>query len=1221
MQYKKYKNASLFGFLFILFSIFSSPIHAETVINQPANVYIDKINIDSNLTAGATTTGTFEIRNASNFSIPDVQYSISLVGDYVGMIPNTSYDTQFFGPVFLEAGEKKTINFTYVVPKIAPDKGSGIQIKALLKSGTPMGWMDAFVVVREGIAGVVVEEASLNVNGATFIPEGGPTVGNGKKGVLMVTLRNPSKDEMVLTPQTEIFDRSETQEKLFSGNEPAVTIAPGTSKTISIPLNTFNDTPKVYAGRVVFLDKDGIARSPVVSYRYIVAGPIVTILKVKADKQEAVKGEKVNLTVDLVGPPIDIVTSVVPKVGMVSAKATLFGKEGAEIGEGTIDVDIDTLASPFIEIPITAQASSDSFAVKIDIIKDGSIITSYSTLLTPAPEKQKTWFQNLVNLKSLYLLIAFLVFIILALYVWKKNQRTDLLLFLIMIAGISVMFFDYDEKKALADFNNNTWTITSTTGTGTSGNTPEYFLNVTGVQIVPSPFNDNDYFVTGSATMQGCGNHLPTYDFEFNGGPKIHRDGTSGGFTIGPYQRSEIVNPSTLKVSATCGGGFGCSGTVEGEISFDYEPPICPWPGESSTCVNYHPSGLSCNVDKQVALVGEQVTFTASYDDAGLANNIRYFWYDYTQAVTGNAFDYIYFLNPQPKTFTHTFSTPGHKYMTLSSGYTLNNYFSFLTTGQNLFNTCHVFIADINDDLDITATPLPCSDGVRLDFSPYYFGKTIYIHRVEGHVDPYTYLFPGMSNHIGTIAVSASNSSYIDTTATPYVAYDWNSFGGTYFTYPGKYTYLFYDYDVSLDTPIGPMPTVTPDATCPGVFASSCWEGAQGHPGSSDYYIGWNQTATWNSSVNGGVPPYTYSWTDNDMGAHPDDKSAVLRKYSTPGTKNMTLTVVDSLGQSAVSSCYVIARGPTNGQCSTTQNNQCISGTLNNNSPADSTSVSRWSCLSTNGGTDDTNCSFTCPDGKIVVNNQCVTPFSSSCSATLPNVEIDETVDWYVTVSGGTPPYNYNWTIDNSSNTSENAYNSYATAGLKTMNVSITDSAGGGSSSQCTVEVGDVTFIPGECGTTHENECLYGVTPIDSPADVGTQSRWTCPSPNGGAISPTCTFNCSVDEILSSEGICIPPPGDSCEPIITPNYDSKIVNEPGNSCSMDWTITFADEVVCGAATTVCEIDGAPTTPFSDVPISIGTHSLVCTTSMGDDSWTTSLLPRPQCRLNPNYGEF
>ena len=167
-----------------------------------------------------------------------------------------------------------------------------------------------------------------------------------------------------------------------------------------------------------------------------------------------------------------------------------------------------------------------------------------------------------------------------------------------------------------------------------------------------------------------------------------------------------------------------------------------------------------------------------------------------------------------------------------------------------------------------------------------------------------------------------------------------------------------------------------------------------------------------------------------------------------------------------------------------------------------------------------------------------------------------------------------------------------------------------------------VPTVDGKCDTA-QNMCKtnFGVD-LNSPADTPGTARWSCLGSTGGKIDNTCSFSCPSGQTVANN-VCNTTVVGSCTPVITATQQTKIVN-PGNTCSIDWSynVVPAGGADCKNATTECKLDGVKVDqPYTSKSIDIGTHTLTCTTTVGDNSWSATLKPSPQCRLNPYYTEF
>ena len=196
------------------------------------------------------------------------------------------------------------------------------------------------------------------------------------------------------------------------------------------------------------------------------------------------------------------------------------------------------------------------------------------------------------------------------------------------------------------------------------------------------------------------------------------------------------------------------------------------------------------------------------------------------------------------------------------------------------------------------------------------------------------------------------------------------------------------------------------------------------------------------------------------------------------------------------------------------------------------------------------------------------------------------------------------------------------------------------------------------CGTAHGQDfpssppanqlCSVGTGSTVTPS--GSSYTWTCTSQVGTNITTTqCSANlggCDDDTDCRVSGevcnrttnACIRPQcrtnndcqaGERCylseyrcirdiTPLTVGTYqlNPRIVATPDDFCNLyNWQVSG------GEGDINCRIDGGPNIPYTGANaqgISVGTHTLICTDSIGQ---TARFSPDPQCRVNPNYGEF
>ena len=470
--------------------------------SQPSTLYVKDIALDqTTYKAGDTVTGTFTLYSVGESAIPDAYYTVSLVGDYQpNTLAGTFYDTKQFGPVYIGGNDSKSVNFSYVMPSGVSGEGLGIQIGAKLKSGTPMGWDDAKLTVTGGVPYLKISDAYVLVNKDDFNVQDGPTVKKGDTVSAVVILKNTTKSEITVTPELKTYNHTESQEQLSDTKSDSVTISPNSSKTITIPLPTFDYTPKVYAGVLSFLDSNNVDRAPSVAVRYIVDGPIATVQSVTSDREYADKGGVVNLTVNLTGTPRNVETNATSTLTGAVISTVLKNEKGEIVGSATSTADLNAAMSS-VNIRLIAKSRSATLSADVKVSYDGHDLASYSTSLSSSPHdfskddirKIYMWGLDIVGILAL-IIIAFVSF-------KRGNKKTfwGILVLVILILGASAFTF----ARAAVTFALPTdfcLTYCEESRVGSAG----YFL-----QITLNPINvlaDGTYSITGFAIETACTN-------------------------------------------------------------------------------------------------------------------------------------------------------------------------------------------------------------------------------------------------------------------------------------------------------------------------------------------------------------------------------------------------------------------------------------------------------------------------------------------------------------------------------------------------------------------------------------------------------------------------------------------------------------------------------------------------------------------------------------------
>lgn len=336
------------------------------------------------LNAGDLIKGTFTLFNNSQTNAPDVSYLVALVGDFKNNLPGKIYDQKKMGEIFLSAGEKKNVNFSYQLPESVAGNKLGIRVQTMF-AGLYMGWSDAMIFVAGASLFADVTSAKLVINGKDFAPEAGPVVPKAGTISYQVKFRNPTKQSLTFIPNVRVYNRLLSGELLkeFSGER--VVLAAGQSTSINLSLPTFDYKPLVYAGEVRFLDDGNNPVAPTISFRYIIFGDMATIQTVAVDKTSLVSGETAKVSVFYLPPPFDQFTGEVPKVGEADLTVTLLNEKNSPVGTASQKIDLDSNNTSAV-LMVTATAKAKALSALAIIAKDGVELSRYGANLSPTAE-------------------------------------------------------------------------------------------------------------------------------------------------------------------------------------------------------------------------------------------------------------------------------------------------------------------------------------------------------------------------------------------------------------------------------------------------------------------------------------------------------------------------------------------------------------------------------------------------------------------------------------------------------------------------------------------------------------------------------------------------------------------------------------------------------------------------------------------------------------------
>ena len=440
----------------------ATPEQIVEINNSQPEVYIKNLVLDNtDYKAGGAVRGSFDISNGKDVAVSNLSYQASLVGDLMqSALYQYEFDSQILGTIFLDKNETKTINFEYKLPLCSSaytlGKQLGIQIKTFAGSGLPLGWADSKVNISDsGIAPVATSNASIVVDGKTFVLDAGPTVYNGGKVSLKISASNNSSEDISnLTPKISIYDMNYAGSPLSAYSENEFSLKAKSKADLTFNLPTFNYTPKVYAGEMVIVDKNGINRSTLVKFRYIVYGEIVNIHNVVTDKSSAKKGDPVNVEVDYTGAPVDNITLAAAASTPSDFSLKLFNENNELVGEYS---DKTTFAaSGFKNVNLVLNKDAGAFSVDIVVSKNGNVMTEYKTGLLgevnnikPAPSTSAGKTENII-----YISLAILLVIIIGAVLFIMKKKGLLIFLLLIFIGLGTFT---DKAEAFTEVSSYAW--------------------------------------------------------------------------------------------------------------------------------------------------------------------------------------------------------------------------------------------------------------------------------------------------------------------------------------------------------------------------------------------------------------------------------------------------------------------------------------------------------------------------------------------------------------------------------------------------------------------------------------------------------------------------------------------------------------------------------------------------------------------------------------------
>jgi hypothetical protein len=466
---------------------------------QEAHIFVPNLTTDKlEYAQGETIKAQFEIDNNSNLRQSDV----TIVSSLVVKIEETNVELNIQKQqqaLYLEANSRLPLSIEHIVDANINGPAEFV-VSAFLKDGSLVGQKRNTISILNSQAKpiIVFDQAYVDVNSERFPLQAGPTVSQDSAAKLVFTTAKVGLENILIQPKIELYDRTEFfNEPVRVVSAPSFTVNSNQEYSLNLPVDL---NPKVYEGKVLFESNEVVI--PPLYFRYILEGPIGTIINVNASKLSVKKGEIIQVLVEYAGTPpvinieeqdtnpfineegvfelnlenIDIESlsdeefnalvekSIQERLNTVSENQiitnikarlniTLIDENGDTIGSGTSQVSLDDSGTTSVDIEITKQATRFSIVVEM-VLEDGTLLSSYTTELPSEQELQATYGKT--SIPNWMLLLFVLVFVLLLflglVFIKKRMKHYALMLIIPLIATVGSFVYVHKSNAFKVEF-------------------------------------------------------------------------------------------------------------------------------------------------------------------------------------------------------------------------------------------------------------------------------------------------------------------------------------------------------------------------------------------------------------------------------------------------------------------------------------------------------------------------------------------------------------------------------------------------------------------------------------------------------------------------------------------------------------------------------------------------------------------------------------------------
>lgn len=389
------------------------------------DVRVSQIKLDkTEVKAGDLLRGTIVLYSSSDQVVPDLTITGSIVSGYKDLNFSSIIDKQIIKTgVSSKVGVMQEIPFTYTLPTSGNSNNNALYVEVLTKNGDKLGYNGIPIKISNLSPFVEIARTWIQIGKNAFFLQQGPSVRPEDKAFLHLEIK--STENISATPEVSIYDFEVVNKPLKKFTLKSIDISSKGTTTLDIPIETSSLKPGVYVGQVSFFNNNKTPISEKIEYRFVVWGDIATIRNITVDKTLGNKGDTVNIDIEVIGSPVDVVTREYQEFKNVSLEMKLSDGKGSIISENTIHFDLSTSTNNTFKgiVPMKLNAQSSELYLNA-VLKDssGNILDTSSTNLEEGngqelPKTQNGMWVLLVWASSLVLLI------VVYLFVWRENNK------------------------------------------------------------------------------------------------------------------------------------------------------------------------------------------------------------------------------------------------------------------------------------------------------------------------------------------------------------------------------------------------------------------------------------------------------------------------------------------------------------------------------------------------------------------------------------------------------------------------------------------------------------------------------------------------------------------------------------------------------------------------------------------------------------------------------